>query len=164
MHYLIDGHNLIARLSDIRLSDADDEEQLVRRLQQWMAAGRKRRVTLYFDGGLPGGPAPHLSRGALKVIFASAGREADSLLIQRIRKVRNPPEFTLVSSDRAIVAAAQARGMPVTDAATFAQMMEEERGRRAAGDTKPWAKQEPAMDERELAEWLKLFGGGDGRN
>ncbi len=33
MHYLIDGHNLIAQISDISLDDPDDEAKLVLRLE-----------------------------------------------------------------------------------------------------------------------------------
>ena len=81
MHYLIDGHNLIATMPGIDLSDPDDEAQLVLRLRTWTAASRKRRVTVYFDGGLPGGPAHDLSGARLKVIFASTGRSADETTI-----------------------------------------------------------------------------------
>lgn len=157
MHYLIDGHNLIAHLSDIQLADPDDEEQLVARLRRWQAAGRKRKITLFFDAGLPGGPAPHLSSGSLTVVFASMGQEADSLLIRRIRKVHNPPEYTLVTSDRAIAVAAQRRGMPVIDAQTFGHSLALELSRRDDALPPTSAKEDPALDENELAEWLALF-------
>ncbi|MFW6184787.1 MAG: NYN domain-containing protein, partial [Chloroflexota bacterium] len=120
MHYLIDGHNLIAHMDDIDLSDPDDEAQLILRLRQWVAAGRKRRVTVYFDAGLPGGRSPHFSGGPIEVIFASSGQEADDLLRRKIRQVHNPPEYTLVSSDRQVQEAAQQRQMPLLDAASFA--------------------------------------------
>lgn len=157
MHYLIDGHNLIAQMSDIQLSDPDDEEQLVRRLRAWIAAGRKRRVTLYFDGGLPGGKAPHLSGGSLSVVFAAAGRDADSLITRRIAKVRNAPEYTLVTSDRAIIAAAQSKGMPVIDSHSFARAMEVEAMERGASDVVASAKEDPRLDDDEVARWLELF-------
>jgi len=160
MHYLIDGHNLIAQLPDIRLSDPDDEDQLVRRLRRWMAAGRKRRITLFFDGGLPGGRSPHYSGGSLDVIFASVGREADNLLIRRIGKARNPPEFTLVSSDGAIVAAAKARGMPVVDSKTFASRLVLEATERGATPPAISAKEEPTLDAEDLAKWLDIFEAG----
>jgi predicted RNA-binding protein with PIN domain len=160
MHYFIDGHNLIAHMDGINLSDPDDEEQLVRYLKRWMAAGRKRRVTLYFDGGLPGGAAPHLSTGSLKVVFASVGREADSLIIRRIGQVRNPPEFTVVSSDNAIGAAARRRGMPLIDSATFADMVHQEREKRRSSGGGTTMKKEPSLDENDLATWLDIFGEG----
>ena len=123
MHYLIDGHNLIARIPDIDLADPDDEVRLVLRLRGWTAAGRKRRVTVVFDQGLPGGEERLLSTGPVKVIFAPAGKTADSVLISRIRRVRNPREYTLISSDRRILDAAGGRGMPSTRSEEFAPQL-----------------------------------------
>ena len=41
MPFLIDGHNVIAVLSDIDLADPDDEAKLVVKLRAW--SGRERR-------------------------------------------------------------------------------------------------------------------------
>ncbi len=71
MHYLIDGHNLIAKLPDVNLSDPDDEIQLVLKLRQWTAVSAKRVVTVFFDGGIPGGHNVNLSNAQVKVIFVS---------------------------------------------------------------------------------------------
>jgi predicted RNA-binding protein with PIN domain len=157
MHYLIDGHNLIAKLPDIRLSDPDDEAQLIMKLRQWTAAGRKRRATVYFDGGLPGGAAPHFSGGRIKVIFASVGREADELMIGKIKKVHNPPEYTLVTSDRAIRSVAKKRGMPLLSSDEFAAWLVEEAEERERPQPPPPG-EEPLVSEEEVAEWLELFG------
>ena len=54
MPILIDGHNLIGRLPDLRLDDPDDEAKLVLRLRAYAARTRKR-ITVVFDQGLPGG-------------------------------------------------------------------------------------------------------------
>ena len=157
MHYLIDGHNLIAQIPDIHLSDVDDEAQLVARLRRWMTAGRKRRVTVYFDGGLPGGRDPQLSGGSLTAIFASAGQEADGLLIRRIRKVRNPPEYTLVTSDRAISAVAEQRGMPVIDSRAFGASLDRELTPGKETQTSGSFKEDPILDEKEVSDWMRLF-------
>lgn len=153
MNYLIDGHNLIAAVPDISLADPDDEEVLVRRLRQWAAVSPKRRVTVAFDQGLPGGPARHLSGGRVTTVFASAGSSADALLIRRIRAAHNPAEFTVVSSDREVLAAAAGRGMPTLRSEKFAALLAEV-GRPATPT--PLAKPEVSPDG--LAEWLELFG------
>lgn len=157
MHYLIDGHNLIAKMPGIDLSDPDDEAQLVLRLRAWTAVSRKRRVTVYFDGGLPGGPAHDLSGARLKVIFASVGRSADDLILHRIHKVKNPPEFTVVSSDREILSAAGKRKMPTIASETFAENLEEEAAERARPEPTA-ASDEPLLSEDEVAQWMELFG------
>ena len=74
MHYLIDGHNLIAKLPDISLDDPNDEIELILRLKSWASASPKRKVTVYFDGGLPGGIEQRLSTSDIKVIFAPEGK------------------------------------------------------------------------------------------
>lgn len=161
MHYLIDGHNLIAQIPDIQLSDVDDEAQLVARLRRWMTAGQKRRVTVYFDGGSPGGRDPQLSGGSLTAVFASAGQEADGLLIRRIRKVRNPPEYTLVTSDRAIRAVAEQRGMPVIRSRAFGTLLKRELTEDKEAQTSDSFKENPLLDDKEISDWMRLFNNGE---
>lgn len=161
MHYFIDGHNLIARLPDISLDDPNDEIKLVLKLQRWASTGRNRRVTVIFDGGLPGGKSLRFSNNRVNVVFASTGRTADSLLINRIQKVKNPPEYTLVSSDQEIIAAAKDRRMPTQRAEEFAADLglDETRKKSALTQTAVVEKAEdPRISEEELAEWLELFG------
>lgn len=158
MHFLIDGHNLIAKMPGISLSDPDDEAQLILRLRRWVAANPKRRVTVYFDGGLPGGRAPHLSATRLEVVFASSGQPADDLLLRHIRRIKNPPEYTLITSDRAIIAAAEKRRLPVLLSEDFALELA---GQEAAAPTPPpprEAAEKPLLSEAEVAAWMELFG------
>jgi predicted RNA-binding protein with PIN domain len=156
MHYLIDGHNLIAALPGISLEDPEDEAKLVLLLKRWTAAGARRRATVIFDGGLPGGPARALSSSVVQVIFASAGNPADNLLISRIQQVRNPVEYTLISSDRAVTNVARARRMPYMTSQEFAQQIQQ--ARQPAGT--PSKSDKPELNEEDLAEWLRLFGDG----
>lgn len=159
MHYLIDGHNLIGKLGDISLEDPDDEVKLVLLLRSWTAAERKRRVTVIFDHGLPGGVEKGLSSGSVKVIFASSGSSADSLLMRRIAQVRNPQEYTLVSSDQQVIRAAERRGMPVQRAEFFAQNMNTDRsstaGKQSIGET-----EDPDITADDVDMWLNIFDSG----
>lgn len=156
MHYLIDGHNLIGKLPDISLEDPDDEVALVLRLRRWAARGRKRRVTVIFDRGQPGGQDKGLSTGNIKVIFASGGQPADALLIARIQRVKNPGDHTLVSSDNRIRQAAQARRMPVWRAEEFAERMADELAQGSKTAVPP--ADEPQLSAEEVDRWLLLFG------
>jgi predicted RNA-binding protein with PIN domain len=155
MQYLIDGHNVIAQLPDISLDDPDDEAKLVIRLRSWAAGKRQRRVTVYFDSGLPGGEARHLSTSQVKVVFASVGRTADQLLVARINKLRNPEAYTLISSDREIVAVAP-RGLRLMSAEAFASELVSLDKR--AGETSRQASEKPSMSPEDVAEWMALFG------
>jgi uncharacterized protein len=160
MHYLIDGHNLIAHMPDIGLDDPHGEVDLVLRLRGWAAGNRKRQVTVIFDGGLPGGKSLRLSQGPVKVIFAPAGQPADELLINRLISARNPAEYTLVSSDQEIATAADRRRIRVVSSEKFAGHL---RPRRPAEDKPKQPAEtadEPAISSAEVAEWLALFGPG----
>lgn len=156
MHYLIDGHNLIAKMPDISLDDPDDEVKLVLRLRSWAAQRKKRRVTVIFDGGMPGGKDVKLSTPSVKVVFAQEGRTADALLITRIYKAKNAPEFTVVSSDNQILNAAQKRRMPLIKSDNFASKLgrDEEDSRVITAVSED----DPHVSHEEVAEWLDLFG------
>ena len=136
----------------LSLQDADDEEALVRQIQTWAAARRKRYVLIVFDQGIIAGKSARLSNNRVQVFFAPAGQTADSLLVRRINQVQNPPEHTLVSSDRAIISAAAERGMPYIFAEVFAAQMEEER------QPPPPEPEQPTLSDAEVAQWMALFG------
>lgn len=158
MNYLIDGHNLIARTPGLSLADPDDEAKLAQLLRRWALADARRRVTVIFDAGLPGGESYHLSGGGVKAIFAPEGRSADDLLIRRIDQIKNPAEFIVVSSDRAVIAAAQRRRVAVQRSEAFAAAMMVDRTFGDKSKPPPERPDAPAMSAGEMQEWLALFG------
>jgi predicted RNA-binding protein with PIN domain len=149
MPLLIDGHNLIGQLPDIRLDDPDDEAKLVARLRTYSARTGKR-MTVVFDHGLPGGHSRRLSGGGVKVVFAAAGRSADGILRERVRRARDPRGLTVVTSDREVQAAAEARGVRVVRSDEFAAQL-------SAPQTAPVEK-DVRLSAEEVEEWLKVFG------
>lgn len=155
MHYLIDGHNLIAKMPDISLEDPDDEVQLVLRLRSWAAQRKKRKVTVIFDGGMPGGKDVKLSTPSVRVIFAQEGRTADALLMVRIGKAKHAGEWTAVSSDNQILEAAKKKKMPIIKSEKFATKLRR-RDQEEAPQVDP--KDNPHVSNEEVAEWLDLFG------
>ena len=154
MPFLIDGHNLIGRLPDLRLDDPDDEAKLVARLRAYCARTGKR-ITVVFDRGLPGGRS-ELSGGGVKVIFASAGRTADGILCERIRRARDPRGLTLVTSDREVIATARARGARVKRSEEFAAQLSAPRTVEVEEE-----KKEEDFSTEDVEEWLRIFGGMD---
>lgn len=157
MQYLIDGHNLIGKMPDIDLSDPDDEIQLILRLRSWTAVSAKRKVTVYFDGGIPGGKDVNLSSSQVKVIFANQGRIADSYLIAHLNRVKNPSEYQLITSDQEIIKAATKRKINHMRSEKFVEYMDEQ-----------WQDYLPQptitddndreLSEIEINEWLNIFG------
>ncbi|MFP4393619.1 MAG: NYN domain-containing protein, partial [Anaerolineales bacterium] len=106
MPFLIDGHNVIAMLPDIDLADPHDEVKLLMRLRLW-AWREDRQAVVVFDGGIPGGPSRELSRGGLEVVFAARGyTNADSIIRERLQRLPDPGNWTVVSSDHEVLNAA----------------------------------------------------------
>ncbi len=159
MHYLIDGHNLIAQIPEISLEDPDDEAKLVISLRSWVAAGRNRHVTVIFDGGLPGGMWHRISTRRIKAVFAPADSSADALLIKRVNAVRDVAAYTLVSSDQAVLSTAKNRRMPYITSERFAESLSEHRESLeiSSDNQSEIGELERSLSEEEIADWLQVF-------
>lgn len=134
MPYLIDGHNLIGQMPDLRLSDPDDEQKLIERLRAYLVRVGKKG-TVVFDKGLPGG-AGKWSNNVLEVRFAPAPKTADDLIRARLRSEARPRELIVVTSDHELGAAARQAGARVIRSSDFArdEMQQKTQADRAAND------------------------------
>ncbi len=124
MPLLIDGHNLIGQMSDIRLSDPDDEAKLVQRLQSYYRLTREP-ITVVFDSGAVQGIGKPAAGPGVTVIYASSNEDADAVIRRRIERERTPRSLTVISGDRRITDLAQVCGAPVIKSRDFAQQMAE---------------------------------------
>lgn len=155
MPYLIDGHNLIGQLPDLSLDDPHDEAKLVERLRSFMAH-RRKRCTVVFDGGLPGGPSRDLSTGSVRVVFAHGGTTADRIILERLRNTRDAQRWIVVTADHEIVAFARRCHARVLSPADFAREMQ------AAHTITPSEDDpNPRITPQDVQEWLRLFGAQD---
>ena len=153
MPYLIDGHNLIASLPDIRLDDPDDEAKLVYKLKSFVAGGGKK-CSVVFDGGIPGGQSA-MSNNAVKVTFAAAERSnADSIIKRRIRRARDAKYWIVVTSDHEVLNFARSRGLRTMTASEFARLL------RSSGEDQRDLGEEinPNIPDDDLDHWLRQFG------
>lgn len=150
MLVVIDGHNLIGCLPEISLAEADDEEKLLFKLRQYRArTGRKLEVV--FDPGVFYKPGSHRVKGGITVQYAPAGQTADQVIINRLRRLKEPTQTLVVSSDRAIQQVARmvrARVMPAADFAAGLMSPAVTAGPEA----------EVKLSEAEVEAWLTLFG------
>jgi predicted RNA-binding protein with PIN domain len=164
MTYLIDGHNLIGQLPDLSLSDPDDEAKLVLKLRGF-AARQKKRVVVVFDSGLPAGRSS-MSNTPVEVIFASARSTADAVMIERIKRARDPGQWVVVSNDHTVIDAARARRMTVVTSAAFVSLLRTP----AAPKTKRGKDKDAGesgdvyVSPDEVEAWLKLFQSTDDRD
>ncbi len=152
MPLIIDGHNLIGKMSTISLADPNDEDKLVRILARRLH-GTRQKVIVVFDKGSDVDFAPVRTGPRLRVIFASPTSSADTMIIDLIRRDPNPKGMTIVSSDNEIRRCARARRARLISAEDFARQLESEPN----GEDKPV----PAHQRKEIdvKEWLEYFQG-----
>jgi len=150
MPFLIDGHNLIPRVG-LRLDLLDDELELIRLLQEFCRLGRSQ-AEVYFDNAPAGQPAKQ-KHGMVTAHFVRKPDIADEAIYQRIRKLGlSAKNWTVVSSDRRVQAEARSAKAKVISSDEFARQV------RLTLQNKPPSAGESAMDEKELNDWLELFG------
>ena len=153
MHLLVDGHNLIGQMPGLSLADPDDEAPLVLLLRGSAARKRGRQVVVVFDRGVYGHPQ-QLDGSGVSCYFAKSPQDADTQLIRRLRALRRPREWTLVSSDRQVRRVAEECGVRVIGAREFAAQL-----RAPNVPARPPAeKPEARLSSAEIAEWLRIFG------
>ena len=153
MHLLVDGHNLIGQVPGLSLADADDEARLVLLLRGYATRKRGRQVVVVFDRGVYGHPQ-QLNGYGVTCHFAKSPQDADTQLIRRLRALRRPREWALVSSDRQVARVAEECGVRVIGAHEFAAQLRASTSKARPPAEKPEAQLSPA----EVEEWLRIFG------
>jgi hypothetical protein len=150
MPYLIDGHNLIPKIG-LGLDSLDDELDLIRLLQEFCRLSRSQ-AEVYFDNAPAGQPAKQ-KRGNVTAHFVRKPDIADEAIRRRIARLgASAKNWTVVSSDRRVQAEARAARAKVISSDEFARQV------RLTLQNKPPSAGESAMDEKELNDWLELFG------
>jgi predicted RNA-binding protein with PIN domain len=97
LHYIIDGNNIIGKISSLKKLQIKDKqgsrEKLVLMLQRYFGK-RNAKVSLHFDG-YPGGDIKILK---LKVIYSKTVT-ADEMIKIEIEKSKNPRNLVVITSD-----------------------------------------------------------------
>ena len=150
MPILIDGHNLVGRLSSLSLEDADDEEMLVRLLQPYQARSGKA-VTIVFDSGADQTSPGSRRLGGIEAVFAPRGSSADAVIARRVRQSPNPNSWLVVTSDHELADTVIRLGARVQSADDLAGQVE------AGGEEPPDWREEPPSPQ-DVESWLALFG------
>ncbi|HET7877111.1 MAG TPA: NYN domain-containing protein [Methylomirabilota bacterium] len=115
MRWLVDGYNVIRRSSELAARERESLERGRRALIGLLSASardQRDQFTVVFDGAGPGGSG--LGAARVRVLFSSARGSADALLAQLAR-----PGDAVVSSDRAVQAAARRAGAVAVSADDF---------------------------------------------
>lgn len=159
MPYLIDGHNLIPKVKGLSLDEVEDEMKLVELLQAFCQQQHKQ-AEVFFDNAAPGGVKTR-SYGRVLARFVYRGVTADQAIVNRLNRLGGERRnWTVVSSDRAIQAAARAAHAQVLSSEAFAGQLEAalDETRRDKGDL-----EEGGVEAQEVEEWLRLMRGREDR-
>ncbi len=121
IHIIIDGYNLIRQSPELAGLDRQDLQLGRDGLVDILAAYKKlkaHKITVVFDGVAQ--PGLYGSRDRAKGIairYSQGGESADDLIRRMAR--REKAKALVVSSDRAVMAAAESAGATVMDSAAF---------------------------------------------
>ena len=155
MPYLIDGHNLVPKVPGLSLKDIDDEMQLVEMLQEFCRR-KGKQVEVFFDKAAPGGRQVRVF-GVVTARFIHQGSTADQAIMARLDRIgAQARNWTVVSSDRQVRAAARAKHATSMLSEEFVSLLIELQDG-ASNDEGA----DPNMDvsSDEVDEWLQIFGG-----
>ena len=158
MPYLIDGHNLIGKLSTIDLADPNDEEELIKALSKYLIDVGSRG-TVFFDRGAIGAKR-EMKIGRLSVHFSSHPRTADDAILQFLRKIAPQAQnYTVVTSDVALQKEAGRVGARLMSSEEFATLLTD----RYLDDHVPDKPGEP-LSPHDIEYWEQLFKSGNSDN
>jgi predicted RNA-binding protein with PIN domain len=153
MNYIIDGHNLIAKIPGLSLSMPDDEERLIGLLNRF-GQGSRHKLEVYFDGAPPG-QAGTQTFGKVRAHFVPSRQTADQAIRARLARLkRSAADWVVVSSDREISRAAREAHAGVLRSEEFAEYLENSLQARLA---EPFSMGDQPLSEAEVNEWLAIF-------
>jgi len=156
MPYLIDGHNLIPKISFLDLRDLDDEIKLIELLQVFCQQ-YKKTVEVFFDQASPGQPRVR-NYGRVKARFIHSHQQADAAIEHRILQLgKGITNWCVVSSDRRIQTVARAVRAKFLSSEAFANQLEWILNKPSE---KPDTNERNGLSENDLDEWLQLFDSG----
>ena len=145
--YIIDGNNLIGKISDLWTLQQKDKQmsrvKLVKIIDQYFN-GKKNKVSLHFDGF--SGDAIHSSSAN---IHYSNNKSADSKIKNEIDSSKNPKTIAIVSSDHSVQNYAKVSSCKVIKSEEFAQQL---------NDKKPVNSEEEISKSISDDEIKKMFG------
>jgi predicted RNA-binding protein with PIN domain len=154
--FIIDGHNLLWAVQQKPGGPgAMDELGLCRVISRYLRlVGQAGQIV--FDGSGPSDKSGFDKTTHLEVLFAGVAAEADSVIEDVINASTGPKDLTIVSDDRRIRKAAQARKAASMRTLNFWEQVERELKSRRL-EQEPAAK-EQGLTEGETQQWLDFFG------
>ena len=156
MPLIIDGYNLLHSIHKANEdSDAISDIQLCRIVDIFLTrTGQKGEII--FDGTRPPDKEKFDNTNKLEVFFAGPGRDADTVIENKIKASTDAKRLTIVSSDRRVLQAARARRTAVIKSNVFWDNLQKRLSRKKTAREPPAKRR--GLSESETEQWLKFFG------
>jgi len=154
--FIIDGHNLL-----YSIQKADEGSESISDVQLCRIVGRYLKLIgekgeIIFDGTGPRDKSGFDNISNLEVFFSGLGTDTDTIIEDKIRANTAPKRLTIVSSDRRLRKAAQARKAMAVKSEVFWNNLQKQLSRRK-GIREPAAKRQ-GLSDSETKQWLEFFG------
>jgi len=154
MAYLVDGNNLLGRISPEELRDRRGRDGLIVRLLAFQKV-IPRRIILVFDGKPDGELTEVRVNDKFTIHYPGEGSTADDVIKHFIDHQTDKRKFFVVSSDRDIKDFAKARGIESIGSDDFYRQLKKAlRERKEQKEMEKWA-EEPSSLEIKL--WDEVF-------
>ena len=152
---VIDGHNLLWAVQGLADgAGVEDEVALCKLLSKYLRM-ISENGQIIFDGTGPSDKSIFDNIVNLDVFFSGLKTEADSVIEDKISTSSATREMTVISSDRRLRKAAQARKAKVIKADDFWVSVQKELTRKR-GEREPSAKHH-GLSESETDRWMEMF-------
>jgi hypothetical protein len=156
MPLIIDGYNLLHSIHKAdEDSDVISDTQLCRIVDTFLTQTRQKGEII-FDGAGPPDKSRFDNMSKLEVFFAGPGRDADTVIENKIKASTDAKRLTVVSSDRRVQQAARARKAEAIKSNVFWDNLQRQLSRKKTA-REPAAKRQ-GLSEGETEQWLKFFG------
>lgn len=99
MYYYIDGYNMLFRLLHAGDDLRSQRQELIQDLQLKVNL-LQLEVTLVFDSHYQPDEGSRSHLGALEIVFTPLGETADEYILQELKELRSPSDYTVVTSDK----------------------------------------------------------------
>ena len=153
MPYIIDGHNLIPHLPGLSLQDLDDEMKLIQVLGKF-ANTHRTKIEVYFDHA-PAAQSRSINRGLVRAVFVRQSSNADNAIRARLSRLgKEAKNWTVVSSDREVLAEARSIQSRVLTAPEFAELLRKGPSQKQFEGEKT---EDPDQANLEVDYWLEQF-------
>ena len=153
---IIDGHNLLHSI--VKLSEEAEsinDVQLCWIISKYMKAVSEKGE-IVFDGTGPRDKSGFDNIANLEVCFAGLGKDADTVIENKIKANTAPKRLSIVSSDRRLRDAARSRKATSLKSEVFWDNLHKQL-RRKKPVKEPEAKR-TGLSESETKQWLEIFG------